>query len=458
MKKNLTLFLTLLLIFPLISPALSYADHSINTAQMPQDWAINAIDALINYDVLSSDMFSNYPENITRLDFIYLAVTAYESITQTEINVPDSVTFLDTDDIYARKGATVGISSGLTQGIFGPQVLLTREQLATMIVKTIELTGEKLTPSTAKFSDDLSISSYAKAAVYKASGSKILNGNNNKVNPKGYATNQEALLIFKNIYDNFVLKDKLNVRNDLKTPNFTTIKPCNGVTYNIKWEQTYADYYLISEIDPTGKKYPVTESTNNSLKFYWTAEGMNLDGFTVGEETQFEIIAVYAGVQSNSNLSEKLIMKEATITPENLSIILKDQMKTITIGRDTLPIKLIHIPKYENSITRVEIIISLSEFEHFFALEASNPEALYEACFKIASECKIITGSEILMSVSCGDTIKTPDSFTFPVNKLLSNNIIKVDDSNTVFLYPLIFTDKKIGVNWNGKLFEDIEN
>lgn len=177
----------------------------------PSTWAQDDLEVLVDYSILKKDVFGKYQDTITRLDFIYLAVTLYETIMGEEIKVDPKISFVDTNDIYVLKGATIGITSGIGNGKFGTTVKLTREQLATMMVKAIELTGTPLSGTSFKFADDSKISPYAKASIYKAYSSKFINGSNNMVNPKGNASIEQALLIFKNIYENFVLfKDSPN--------------------------------------------------------------------------------------------------------------------------------------------------------------------------------------------------------------------------------------------------------
>jgi len=204
MRKK-SIILTLVALLVLSSIPLNFAATNVYLNSTPSSWAINDINMLASYDILRQEAFSDYGDKASRLEFIYLAVKVYETLKGTEIKVNPNITFSDTKDIYALKGATIGITSGLGDGKFGPNVLLTREQMVTMYVKALELSGINLTASTAKFSDDSLINSFAKASIYKAFNYELIKGSNNAVNPKGYATNEQVLLIFKSIYDKFSL-------------------------------------------------------------------------------------------------------------------------------------------------------------------------------------------------------------------------------------------------------------
>lgn len=214
--KKVVMFVLVVFVLATVFPSYA-ANINLKLNGTPSKWAQNDLEQLANYSILEQKAFKTYQEPITRLDFIYLAVKLYESITGEEIVVNPSISFVDTKDIYVLKGATVGITSGIGNGKFGTSVKLTREQLATMMVKVLELTDNNLTSTNYRFTDDLNISSYAKAAIYKAYNHKIINGSNNAVKPKENASIEQALLIFKNIYENFVLyPENHNISSDVK--------------------------------------------------------------------------------------------------------------------------------------------------------------------------------------------------------------------------------------------------
>lgn len=204
MKKTIVFILVMLLCFASLPSLPVYAETvMLNQNGVPSKWAQSDLSFLAKYGVLEQRIFKTYQDPITRLDFIYLAVKLYEAATGEEIVIDPKIKFTDTNDIYVLKGTTVGITSGLGDGKFGPDVKITREQLATMMVKTFELSGKNLTESAFRFTDDQKISGYAKTSIYKAYNHNIINGYKNAVDPKGNATIEQALLIFKSSYDSF---------------------------------------------------------------------------------------------------------------------------------------------------------------------------------------------------------------------------------------------------------------
>ena len=172
----------------------------------PSSWAARDINILKSKKILKDDSFSNFQNNISRLDFIYLAVKTYEELSNSKINVNSGIKFSDTEDIYALKAASVGITNGIGNNKFGPDLEITREQLATFMTKVIKLAGKNTTlenlNSPYKFTDDEDISSWAKDSVYFVKNKGIVNGvGNDKFSPKGSATVEQALIITKKILE-----------------------------------------------------------------------------------------------------------------------------------------------------------------------------------------------------------------------------------------------------------------
>lgn len=169
-------------------------------------WAEPSVKALKVKGYLRDEAFMNYRGNITREAFIYLAVRLYEVLGDKEIEVDESIIFTDTDDIYARKAATVSITNGVGSGAFGADDLLTREQLAVFMVKVLDLLEiEMKAIDSEEFTDNNDISDWAKVAIYKAKANGIILGiGEGKVDPKGYASTEVALILINrmlNTYD-----------------------------------------------------------------------------------------------------------------------------------------------------------------------------------------------------------------------------------------------------------------
>ncbi|MCH4890783.1 S-layer homology domain-containing protein [Acidaminobacter sp. JC074] len=197
MKK----FMVLSIILVLVLQSITFAE----TNDEPSTWAVEIIESLNKLNILEEDTYTRYQDNVTRGEFIYIAVRVYETFTGKEIVLDDGISFTDTDDVYALKGASVGITAGIGDGMFGYDDYLTREQLATLMIKVLKLLDMNMTAaSTEVFSDDGDISSWAKNSIYLARANGIVSGvGDNKVAPQGKATKEAVLTIAHNMLQKY---------------------------------------------------------------------------------------------------------------------------------------------------------------------------------------------------------------------------------------------------------------
>ncbi|MGI6486028.1 MAG: S-layer homology domain-containing protein [Tepidanaerobacteraceae bacterium] len=159
-------------------------------------WAENNIRVLVGLGAVSGypDNTFKPDNNITRAEFATILVKAFE------LSLDSGKVFADTADHWAREyistAAYHGIVTGYDASTFGPNDLITREQMAVMIVRATQLdTSEEEIP----FTDSERISAWAKEAVAAAVKNGIISGYpDNTVRPRNYATRAEAATILVN--------------------------------------------------------------------------------------------------------------------------------------------------------------------------------------------------------------------------------------------------------------------
>ena len=110
---------------------------------------------------------------------------------------------------YYAKGiewaASENIVSGYTNGNFGPEDSITREQLAKILYRYAEYKGYDVTASTqlSAFSDASKVASYAEKYMKWAVAEELIQGSNGKLNPKGNATRAEIAAILKRFAEKY---------------------------------------------------------------------------------------------------------------------------------------------------------------------------------------------------------------------------------------------------------------
>ena len=110
---------------------------------------------------------------------------------------------------YYAKGiewaASENIVSGYTNGNFGPEDSITREQLAKILYRYAEYKGYDVTASKelTGFSDASKVASYAEKYMKWAVAEELIQGSNGKLNPKGNATRAEIAAILKRFVEKY---------------------------------------------------------------------------------------------------------------------------------------------------------------------------------------------------------------------------------------------------------------
>lgn len=177
-------------------------DHEYTTSTWATEPVQKAFDLGLIPDVLMS---SDLTKLITRLEFAAVCVKVYENLSATKA-IPAVVNpFKDTSDLEVLKAYNVGITTGLTADTFGPNVVLNREQAATMLTRVFKrvtipgwtfATDGNFTLNYTKpaaFADDAQISGWAKPSVYFMAANGIINGiGNNTFAPNTETTDEQA--------------------------------------------------------------------------------------------------------------------------------------------------------------------------------------------------------------------------------------------------------------------------
>ncbi|MNH84362.1 Endoglucanase precursor [compost metagenome] len=178
-------------------------------------WARNYLNGLYAKGIMNnlrSDAFGA-DDRTTRGEFATLIVKGlnlplnYDNNQQTFFDIKPTVKAPTWDFEHLETAARAGIVTGLSDGFFGPDQPLTREQAAVMIARALKLktaaNDDKLKATLAKaFTDSGTMDSYSMPAIDAVSKAKIMSGNPQTIagqkkptyafNPKGTLTRAEA--------------------------------------------------------------------------------------------------------------------------------------------------------------------------------------------------------------------------------------------------------------------------
>lgn len=179
------------------APVIDSAATDINNIQELRDiaghWAEDNIKKL-----LAAGASTGYPEGsykpdnkITRAEFATMLVKAFQ------LSPASGKVFDDTAAHWARDyistAAACGIVNGYSNSSFGPDDLITREQMAVMLVKAA---GFKQAADGKSFADAAQVSSWAKEAVAVSAEKQVINGYpDNSFRPSNTASRAEAATV-----------------------------------------------------------------------------------------------------------------------------------------------------------------------------------------------------------------------------------------------------------------------
>ena len=123
----------------------------------------------------------------------------FEAITKTKVEPVVVNPFIDTNDDYVLKAYALGITLGTSETTFTPDMLITREQMATMLTRGLRRAGINIDinlEDVNRFVDDYEMHDWGREAIYFMSEKGIIKGiGDNKFDSLGNATIEQSLAI-----------------------------------------------------------------------------------------------------------------------------------------------------------------------------------------------------------------------------------------------------------------------
>lgn len=160
-------------------------------------WYYNSVSAMLSQGVMEGVSDSNFAPNGTVTRGMFVTIL-YRCAGSPNCSAEAPFSDVDNDAYYAAAvdwAYEQNITSGITATKFAPNDYVTREQMATMIVRFAEVVGYDLPygDGTGLFDDDSSISSYANQSVYRLVKAGVIKGmGHNQFAPKQTATRAQA--------------------------------------------------------------------------------------------------------------------------------------------------------------------------------------------------------------------------------------------------------------------------
>ncbi|MEL7654548.1 MAG: S-layer homology domain-containing protein [Bacillota bacterium] len=184
----------------------SEADGSIDFSSA-SDWAESEIQEAYDLQLTTDTILNNFNRDITRIEFCEIAVRLYEALSGKKALPAIVNPFADTTNTMALKAFELGIIKGTSDTTFSPNNPITRQEICVMIYRTLKADNPSLNmdiSGVSAFSDESSIALWAIDAVKFANKNSIMNGmGNNKINPLGNTSREQAIVLMKRTFQNF---------------------------------------------------------------------------------------------------------------------------------------------------------------------------------------------------------------------------------------------------------------
>ena len=201
----------ILFTFILIGCITAFPSHALSEESLASasDWSVGELSKADEYNLLTEKVQENFKQNITREEFSELALKLYENLVGKKIEAINTKPFIDTQNPNVAAANSLGIVNGVGSGKFAPDNTATRQELSAMLYRTLKAAKLEYDFSISNehiFNDEAQISPWANEAVKYLYSSGVITGvGNNKFNPVGSATREEAIILVKRMYEKYVL-------------------------------------------------------------------------------------------------------------------------------------------------------------------------------------------------------------------------------------------------------------
>ncbi len=320
MSKKIRSLLAVVLIF-----CVTASVNILGAETKPSSWAETEVNEAIENDLVHESLRSNYHDPIKRYEYVLLALEVLE---KSGINVPIQQEYVF-DDILGHsyekeilKAYHSGIISGYGNGLFKPNENITREEVATLVVKLIKrIDSEKeLVVDHIDYADSTLVSSWARDSINYCYVNSIIRGvgkDNNGldiIKPLGTATREESVLLI------YRLADVEKIIND--TSVVVTLDENNGEMSGKTVDLTYLARKFNQE---TEQKILKLDGLDDVSIIDITDESIT---FAVGETTTIYLgrfdrgtFLDLASIGSVSNRSEEIYMELLMTLNKNEAVV-----------------------------------------------------------------------------------------------------------------------------------------
>ena len=169
-------------------------------------WAVFYLDLAVNMGFITERLSGKAMNTgVTREEFAELSVKFYERVTGRTAPLPEGKTFLDCNNSEILKAFALNITAGVGDGTkFEPNTILSRQQMATMITKTLKACYSGIildTTGMPDFKDQGKFASYAvEPAKFMAKYGITVGDGKGSFDPTSTCTREQTIIFLVKVY------------------------------------------------------------------------------------------------------------------------------------------------------------------------------------------------------------------------------------------------------------------
>lgn len=329
---------------PVLCAALAFSTAA--GARDLSDWAVSEFETANSAGLIPESIVSDkLTDYITRVEFCEAVMNFYKILGGSPVELV-SVPFTDTQNQAVAEAYSLGVINGKTLTKFYPDDFITRQEMAKMVMRTINaaskdthLTMEEF-KKLVKFDDFGEIDEWAAKDLAKSVKYEIINGiSARRLLPKGNATREQAIAIINRAFEAFC-DNKVFYEKPVITDLFDG-KIISG-SFSFNWtSKSGAKEYVVIVKDDKGEPVQTSATQQNSITLQNITYNRNysvLVGARISDEiTVFsdEVDVYFGAISQPENILTSLADKEKRVFPNGKPFTTKQEadsyMTNVTI-------------------------------------------------------------------------------------------------------------------------------
>jgi len=230
---------------------------------------------------------SNLNGNITREEFCELVVNLYTKMTGEDIQVFPNSPFKDTNNEAVKRAYLIGITAGTSEDTFHPYKPITRQEMAKMLIETMNVSNADLEyvmddfSAVTSFSDSDKVSAWAMRYMAMMVENGLMNGlDDGTLAPLGNATRQQAIVSVNRCFQRYSDDTTSKAVPKVIVPKNNSV--IENKEFPVEWEAIsgVSKYHIIVK-NVSG--LCILDTTVTGTNF--TIDDEMLDGYTSGSIT-----------------------------------------------------------------------------------------------------------------------------------------------------------------------------